>query len=702
MTSLDAAPADSPAFAFRGGIWGRQLGRYPLNGPRAFYLGIVVVATIVLYYALYVQGSVATRISVDLDMSLTYFITISIIGNALGALASVLAGLADRWGRANIVVYGVGLVGLIVLFGLANATNKLEYLILFGVVSFVEGAILVATPALIRDFSPQLGRASAMGFWTLGPVLGSLIVTVVSSSTLDSHPDWQFQFRVCGIVTLAVFVLALVGLRELAPQLRDQLMISLRERALIEARARGISPERALSGHWRQMLRADIIGPAAAISVFLLFYYIAVGLFVVFYATVFGYTEVQANSLGNWYWGSQAIALIITGLLSDWLKVRKPFMIVGGIVSAIGVALFAVATGDPTTTYGHFVWVILLIAVGGAVAFAAWMAAFTETVEHHNPAATATGLAVWGATLRLIVVVALTGLIFAIPASSLLVAEGARVQSLVAGLSPDLTPAGNATVKAVAADPTIVPRVQAAATKYQAELRTAAKLDPATSNALAKNPDDPAAQVKALSEISGQPEADVAKVVTLGAQYRDELATAAALSPQTQQALSTNPADTAAQGQAVGEIASKLGVDQAAAVARLSALGRVPATDLAFLSTSAKPVQEAVTALTALGAVPAADLALLSTHGKELQDPKVVAALTYLQTTGPKVQQAQADAPGQWQRWWWICFAGQLVFLPFVWALRGRWRPSAARADAQAHDVAIGRELTALEAARAG
>ena len=31
---------------------------------------------------------------------------------------------------------------------------------------FVEGICLVATPALIRDFSPQVGRATAMGFWT--------------------------------------------------------------------------------------------------------------------------------------------------------------------------------------------------------------------------------------------------------------------------------------------------------------------------------------------------------------------------------------------------------------------------------------------------------------------------------------------------------------------------------------------------------
>ena len=79
------------------------------------------------------------------------------------------------------------------------------------------------------------------------------------------------------------------------------------------------------------MLRLDIIGPSFAISVFLLFYYIAVGLFVVFFATIFGYSLAKANGLGNWYWSVQTIALIVTGLLSDWLKVRKPFMVVGGL-----------------------------------------------------------------------------------------------------------------------------------------------------------------------------------------------------------------------------------------------------------------------------------------------------------------------------------------------------------------------------------
>ena len=74
---------------------------------------------------------------------------------------------------------------------------------MFGAIGLVEGVILVATPALIRDFSPQLGRASAMGFWTLGPVLGSLVVSVQISNTSNSTP-WHDQYAAAGVVGLVV------------------------------------------------------------------------------------------------------------------------------------------------------------------------------------------------------------------------------------------------------------------------------------------------------------------------------------------------------------------------------------------------------------------------------------------------------------------------------------------------------------------
>ena len=655
----------------------------------------MIITTIVLYYELYVGGAVATKISADLDMSLAYLILVSIVGNVLGALASIFAGLADRWGRANLVVYGLAITGVLI-YAISFVETKLNYLILFAGVSLVEGVILVATPALVRDFSPQLGRASAMGFWTLGPVVGSLVVTEVSSNTLDAHPDWQYQFQICGIVGMAVFVIAFLGLRELAPQLRDQLMVSLRDRTLIEAKARGIDPEKALQGHWRQMLKWDIIGSSFAIGVFLLFYYIAVGLWVVFFATNYGYTEAEANALANWYWASNAIALIVAGLLSDWLKVRKPFMLLGALVSAAGVTLFALATTKPETDNNTWIQYTLMISIGGAFAFATWMAAFTETVEKRNPAATATGLAVWGATLRLIVVVAFAGLIYAIPAASTLVDSGQKVQALAAGTAADLNESQNAIVKAVAADPSIATKAQTLAAKYTKELATAAKMKPATQAALTANPTDVAAQAQAITEISGKPVADVAKAITLGTKYKDELATAATMSQATQQALLLNPTDPATQAKAVGEIATGLKIPADQAALKLAALAAVPTADLLFMATNAPGIIQASEDLTALSKVPAADLAFLAKYGPPLQDAKVVEKLTYLAAEGPVVQQALKDSPAQWQRWWWICLAGQILFIPFVWLLTGRWSPRKARQDAKAHEQAVDQELAAL------
>src|SRR6202020_3251830 len=108
-------------------LWNRTLHRYPSNPTRYVSLGIVVATTIVLYYQLYLSGGVATSILRDLHMSFTYYVNISVIGYLLGAAASVLAGLADRYGRANIVTVGLGIVGLLCLFGLPNEHTKLPF-----------------------------------------------------------------------------------------------------------------------------------------------------------------------------------------------------------------------------------------------------------------------------------------------------------------------------------------------------------------------------------------------------------------------------------------------------------------------------------------------------------------------------------------------------------------------------------------------
>ncbi len=407
MSSATAAASPRQGFSpFR-----RELVHYPDRAHRSMLLLLVVVITIALYYALYVAGGVATIMLPQLHMPFLVFVYLLAAGNLLGAFASLIAGLTDRFGRVNLVVYGLLIVALITLLWIPNVTTALGWGIAYWAVAFVEGIILVATPALIRDFSPQVGRATAMGFWTIGPVLGSLTVSVINTATLPSYQTWQSQYVICGAVCLAVFVLAFLFLRELTPALRDQLMVSERDRVLIELKAKGLDIEASLRNPWRQMFHADIIASALGVSVLLIFYYTAVAFGIIYLVTVFQFSVAEANALSNWTWGANAVALVIAGLLSDRLRVRKPFMLIGGIGAVIATVIYRLQAGlHPSFEELAIISVVQSIFVG--FAYVTWMASFTETVEARNPALTATGLAVWGWLLRVVV----TACFIALPA----------------------------------------------------------------------------------------------------------------------------------------------------------------------------------------------------------------------------------------------------------------------------------------------
>lgn len=626
-------------------LWKRELDHYPAIGTRLVCLSIVVLATVLFYYQYYVANSVSDNLLKSTGMSFMYFVWLSVISVVASALTSMAAGITDKYGRANLVTVGVLGCALVCLFGLTSAHTPFAVLFWFAVLGALEGVVLVATPALVRDFSPQMGRASAMGFWTLGPVLGSLVSTVVVSWTPHLHA-WQDQYWIAGGAGLVVFVIALLWLRELSPELRDQVLVSEKDLAIVEARARGIDVEGALKRPLRQMMRFDIWGSAIGISLFFFIYYVAVSFFPLFFQIVFNYSESRANSLSSWMWASQAVSLVVVGALSDWFRVRKPFMLVGAVGSVVATIGFIEVTTSTHTSYTTFALWLSLLAIFLGMGFAPWMASYTETVEDHNPALVATGLSLWGLTIRTIAAAAII-------------------------LGPTVVNTVNTLV-------TDGPQVQALATKYISQLATAAKLTPATSAALTAKPNDPTVQAQAVSEISGKSVAVVGKVITLSTTYKAQLATIAAIDPKTQAALLANPNDQQAQVKAVGEIAKAFKLSASAATSRLLAVAAVPTSDLMFLDKFGPAVQTAGNALQALGAVPSKDL-------------------TYLQDKGPVVQKAVADAPGQWRNYFWMAVAGELLFIPFIFLMAGFWSPRKARQHAAEHDRRVAAELAALQ-----
>jgi MFS family permease len=547
-------------------LWRRELAHYPGAGARSAYVVLVVAVTIVLYYQQYVGGAVSVSVLSHFQISFRYYLTIIVVSNGAGALASLVAGLADRWGRANLVVGGLLVAASVTAFAIPAAANAAQYALLVSVVGFVEGLVLVATPALVRDFSAQSGRGRAMGLWTLGPVVGSLVVAEVSSHTLGSLPAWQDQFHIAGFVGLGVAALALVFLRELTPSLRDQLLVSWRDRALVEAQARGVDLRGALRQPWRQMARVDILVPAVGVSLFLLIYFAAVAFFVLYFTTVFGFSQARSNSVGNWFWAIDAVTVVAIGALSDRSRVRKPFMVAGALGAIALTLVFASRATHPATSYKTLVLIVSMLSLFRGMAYAPWMAAFSETVERRNPALVATGLALWGWVLRLVVVVSFL----------------------------------------------VLPAVVASVT----------------------------------------PVADYGShLAAIDARYGPEVHTLQAIDPRTRAALRSGPPPAGALTTAVEEVAARFRVPPADAVVRLLALRRVPPADRAYLAAH-----------------------------------------------GAAVVEARRHAPVQWLHWWWICTAGEVVFLPTIFLLYGRWRPSSARRDAEEHRRLVDEELSRIGA----
>ena len=329
---------------------------------------------------------------------------------------------------------------------------------------------------------------------------------------------------------------------------------------------------------------------AFGIALFLLLYYAAASLFTIYYPVIFknpngtNFTVTQANGLNTWFWTADIISLIIVGLLSDALKVRKPFMLVGAAVTAVMLIIFLGEATHPHTGYYTLAVETTLIAFGTALVFAPWIAGYTETVEEKNPALVATGLALWGWSLRIVVGVSFIFLPLVITSVNPIVDNLPVADTVIHGQSISDFVAEN-------------PAVIAFASTHSALLTLLAK-DPAAAAAVAADPS--AANIAAAEKAFG------------------------------------------AQG--LGELAK-------------------------YKTQLSKYVQPY-----------SAQLAYIQSHQTELKE----------------LQAGSAKASSQWQHWFYVDLAGIIVFVPTIWLAKGRWRPSAARRDAEEHSAAVAEELARL------
>ena len=671
----------------------RQLDSYPDTTPRVFYLALTVLATITLYYELYVGGSVSTLLLVNLHMTFTFFVITLAFGALIGAFGSLFAGLADRFGRANLVVFGLLFAGVFVAFILPSATDKWTFTIESFVVGFVEGMCLVATPALIRDFSPQVGRATAMGFWTSGPVVGSLIVSAIGTATIPAVVNdprfWTHEYHIAGIAGLVVWLIAFVGLKELSPALRDQLMVTIRDRAYIEAKAKGLTDEdieAALRHPFRQLLKPDVLISSFAVSIMLLIYYTAVGFAVIYLTTVFGFSVKNANGLGNWNWGFNVFAVILIGMISDYFRVRKPFMVIGAVLAIVMTIIYLEQAGHHPSYYSLAI-ILALLSLGLGIAYTPWMASFTETVEARNPALIATGLAIWGWIIRIVVFVAYLCLPLVVNSVTPLVTYGATVQAYATQYASQLAFAQSH------------PAVVAAAQKVPpAVIATAASIPPNVTATAASIPPTVLATVKANATQLANAQKFAPELAVIQAHPALFAKLATYTNPAKIPPALVAQAVAAAGGGAKGiNILTTIGANQAAITGVIAA-----APALKTIAPYAAQLRTIAPYSAQLNTIApySSELTLMAPYGAQLTALSKVppGVFAYLQAHGAAVQKAAAQTVSQWKTWYWICVGGIVFFLLSIPLLRGRWRTRDAKRDEAEHEARVQEELAKMKA----
>ncbi|HYW90904.1 MAG TPA: MFS transporter [Gammaproteobacteria bacterium] len=411
----------------------RPLEQQPDPRTRQRNLALVLLTTIALFYQVFIVPAVAPALMRHYAMTFPQFADLLAVALAAGAFGSLLAGRSDERGRAGAVIAALGGASLLSLLALPAMPGVLSFGAAFAAIGFAQGIALVNTPALVRDFTPGLGRGTAMGLWAAGPVLASMLVAEVVSHTLPALPGFRAQFVIAGGFGLAASAAALLFLRELAPRLREHPLPGGYTHYARDADGR---PDR--HHPWLQMLRGEVVGSSLSISLYLLLYLTLVGFAVVYLTTNYGFGLAEANAPGDWVWAFDAGTVLLLGVVSDRLGVRKPLILLGTVGSILLTVLVVLTSDHPASGWPLLVGIMCLAAMLVAVVFGQWLAGFTEMLERLNPALTGRGFAIWGWILQAVAASALFLMPMVVHPVTPLVRHEAQVNRLEVALDGQL------------------------------------------------------------------------------------------------------------------------------------------------------------------------------------------------------------------------------------------------------------------------
>ena len=368
----------------------RVLETYPTGWPRWWMLILTVLATIVSFYEfgfsallpLWLPTLHFTR------EQFGWFLTCAVFLSGFSAMAG--GPLADRHGR--VVVIDACLLAIIILtFCNLLMTNFVTFVIIRASMNLIAGLMWGALGGLTRDMSPRLSRAAAFGLLVLGAVGCQWLWNFIPAMTLPIFPNWQSQIVIMGIIAVVLYIPVLLWLKDLHPKLRLMVMDSETSGAAFESGA--IEPEGSgtashafgqLLGKWQSWVL--VVGVVAFLTTTITIQTFGPLMF----TEAFKYSPAQAANMTANYWLLNLILLVPAGLLSDYLRLRKPIALV--VTSMLLVVLiWWLFNFYPPLPPSALTIVTLLLGGMVASAFIPWCALYSEYVEDLSPALQASG-----------------------------------------------------------------------------------------------------------------------------------------------------------------------------------------------------------------------------------------------------------------------------------------------------------------------
>ncbi|MBO0707318.1 MAG: MFS transporter [Candidatus Dormibacteraeota bacterium] len=380
-------------------FYARQLDRYPVRGRRILLLLMAVIATLVGSYEAQISPVLPLMLKA-LAMPLATYGLIAGASVVVGAVAAGASGpLADRWGRVTLLVPSLFLTG-VCDFAMLLVRNPGDLLLLRCVLSFIEGFAATTTAGLVRDFSPRMGRATAYGFWTWGPVGANYMAAAIAGLTLPIFLTWQSQFVIMGSISIVLTVIVAFNIRDLSPALRAKVI-----HTEAEGVALGQEAGQAEVGKVREILsHPRIWAHALGMTSWLVLYETLVFYGPTMLVQSFHITAASAATVMSYFWILNLGSLIVAGYVSDRLRLRKPVSLFGGICSTIVMA-FLIARIGVTSSAAEIGAIGAVLGMFLGVTYAPWMAMFSENLEDVRPSLQATGWGLWGFCVRAMIVV---------------------------------------------------------------------------------------------------------------------------------------------------------------------------------------------------------------------------------------------------------------------------------------------------------